>query len=97
MFIEGDLHLVDLAWCACLTQEEYREVLNQFPAYKQAIEQNKIEYKEYSIIAYTKTPMNSDELVQYFEAHELYDGRNGKELFCELHKSRWKSFGTDAI
>lgn len=96
VFVEGDLHPADLAWCACLTQEEYREVLSQFPLYEQAIEQNKIEYKEYSIIAYTQIPMIPDELVQYFEAHELYDGRKGKELFCELHKSRWEKFGNDA-
>lgn len=95
-FVEGDLHPADLAWCACLTQEEYREVLNQFPTYEEAIEQNKTEYKEYSIIAYTKIPEITEELVQYFEAHELYDGRKGKELFCELHKSRWKKFGSEA-
>lgn len=95
-YVEGDLHPADMAWCACLTQEEYQEVCTRYTQFQQAIRENSTKWNQYIIIAYTKIPDISEELYHYFEAHELYDGRNSKELYCELHKSRWKQFGQEA-
>ena len=96
LYVEGDLHPADMAWCACLTQEEYKEVCQQYPEYKKAFEENKSQWHEYVILAYTKIVGLSEQLFHYFEQKEIYDGRSSNELFCEIHKSRWQRFGEEA-
>lgn len=96
IFVEGDLHPADMAWCACLTADQYIELCVKYPNYVKAFEENKAKWNEYVILAYTKIENLNQELLCFFESHEVYDGRVGKELFCELHKSRWAKFGQEA-
>lgn len=96
LYVEGDLHPTDMAWCACLTQEEYQGVCRKYPEYEGAFEKNKSQWKEYVILAYTKVTGLSEQLLRYFEQKEIYDGRRSKEIFCEIHKSRWQRFGEEA-
>ncbi|ABX42582.1 P-loop NTPase family protein [Lachnoclostridium phytofermentans] len=96
LYVEGDLHPADMAWCACLTQEEYDTVCNQYPEHREDFERNITKWKDYVILAYIKVPSISEELFSYFESKELYDGRVNMELFCGIHQSRWEKFGKEA-
>ncbi len=96
IFVEGDLHPADMAWCACLTADQYIKLCYKYPHYVKAFEDNKANWNEYVILAYNKIKNLSQELLSYFESQEVYDGRVGKELFCELHKSLWTKFGQEA-
>lgn len=96
LYVEGDLHPADMAWCACLTQEEYDTVCNQYPEHREDFERNKTIWNDYVILAYIKVPSMSGELFSYFESKELYDDRVNMELFCGIHQSRWERFGKEA-
>lgn len=96
IYVEGDLHPADMAWCACLTADEYIELCDKYPDNANAFEENRTNWNNHVIIAYTKIDNISQELISFFENHEFYDGRVGKELFCSVHKSRWEKFGQEA-
>jgi Cdc6-like AAA superfamily ATPase len=96
IFIEGDLHPADMAWSACLTANQYKELCAKYPNYVKAFEINKSIWDDYVILAYTKIENLNQELYDFFESQEVYDGRVTKELFCQLHKSRWAKFGQEA-
>lgn len=96
LYIEGDLHPADTAWCACLTIDEYQDICHQYPSYVKSFEQNKSEWNEYVILAYTKINNLDEELASYLKGKEIYDGRVGKERFLELHKSRWEKFSQES-
>lgn len=95
IFVEGDLHPADMAWCACLTADQYIELCVKYPNLVKTFEENKVIWNDYVILAYTKIENIKQELFCFFESHEVYDGRIGKELFCKLHKSRWAKFGQE--
>lgn len=96
LYVEGDLHPTDMAWCACLTAQEYQSICREYPEYVGSFEQNKEEWDGNIILAYTKIEGLKQELVCYFEQKEIYDGHVGKERFCALQKGRWKEFGLKA-
>ncbi len=96
LFVEGDLHPADMAWCACLTKEQYKNLCLEYRQYANAFDENITTWKDYIILAYTKIEHMEQELFHRLESHEVYDGQVGRELFCELHKSRWEKFGQEA-
>lgn len=96
LYLEGDLHPADLGWCACMTQEEYYAIYNQYPQYREDFEKNKTVWNDDVILAYTKVENLNEEMYSYFESKELYDGRRENELFCGVHESRWQKFGEEA-
>jgi len=96
LYVEGDLHPADMAWCALLTDNEYKEICDSYPWYVQELEYNKTIWNGYVIVAYTKIQNLDFTLYNYFESKEVYDGRLDTETFCGLHENRWKRFGQQA-
>lgn len=98
LYNEGDSHPVDLAWNALLTKEEYKRLINNNnKEYENVLKENSIFEEDYVIVAYTKLGLNKDqnELMKYFEAHEVYDGRVSLDIFKEIHLRRWRRFGQE--
>ena len=52
LYLEGDLHPADMAWCALMTNKEYKEICDSYPWYVQELEQNKAVWNGYVIEAY---------------------------------------------
>jgi len=96
LYVEGDLHPADMAWCALLTNKEYKEICDSYPWYVQELEHNKTVWDGYIIVAYTKIQNLDSKLYNYFESKEVYDGRIDIETFCAVHENRWKKFGQQA-
>lgn len=96
LYLEGDLHPVDLAWCAYLTIEAYQDLCIQYPEFVPAFERNKVNWQDHIVLAYTKIENLSSDLYASLESHEVYDNRIGKEAFFNLHQQRWAQFGGEA-
>ncbi|MDO5293035.1 MAG: hypothetical protein Q4F05_09825 [bacterium] len=96
LYTEGDLHPTDMAWCAFLTKEEFQTLCILHPDLTGQLEENKKEWNDHIILAYTKIPNLDSQLFSYLESKEIYDGRVDTETFCELNKDRFKQFGTTA-
>jgi Thymidylate kinase len=97
LYNEGDLHPVDLAWNALLTKEEYKSLIKNNKEFENTIKENSIFEDGYVIVAYTKLGLSKDQndLMKYFEAHEVYDGRVSLDMFKEIHLRRWRKFGQE--
>jgi len=96
LYVEGDLHPADMAWCALMTNEEYKEICDSYPWYVQELGQNKNVWNGYVIVAYTKIQNLDSKLYNYFESKEVYDGRKDIETFCGVNENRWRKFGKQA-
>ncbi|MCM1991621.1 thymidylate kinase [Oceanirhabdus seepicola] len=94
LYSEGDAHPADLGWNACLTIDEYKEVVKDNPEIEDKLKENTKFEGDYVVIAYTKLglPMKGSELIKYLETKEVYDGKATLEIFKELHFQRWKQF-----
>lgn len=94
LYSEGDMHPADMAWNALLTREEYNNAINENIEYKKIIKANSIFEDDYVIVAYTKLGFHNNEnkLMDYLEAHEIYDGRVSIEIFKDIHLKRWVKF-----
>ena len=94
LYNEGEAHPVDMAWNAYLTLDEYEALLSKYPEYSDVIKTHTQFEAEYVTIAYTKLGFypNQNELMDYLEAHEVYDGRVDLATFEKLHLKRWSSF-----
>jgi len=94
LFYEGDSHPVDLAWIASVPIDEYNDLLIQNPQLKGIIQENTKVDKDYAYVAYTQLGMypQENELMKYFEDHEVYNARVSLETFQKLHMNRWKEY-----
>jgi adenylate kinase family enzyme len=94
LYNEGDLHPVDMAWNALLSQGEYEDLIRKNKEYEKIIKENSIFERDYVILAYTKLGLNKDQndLMKKFEAHEVYDGRVSLDVFKDTHLKRWRKF-----
>jgi cytidylate kinase len=97
LYNEGDLHPVDLAWNALLTKEEYKSLIKNNKEFENVLKENSIFEDDYVIVAYTKLGLYKDQndLMKYFESHEVYDGRVSLDMFKEIHLRRWRKFGQE--
>ena len=98
LFCEGDVHPADLSWCSYLSIDEYNNIIYRYPQYSEVIKQNTVLEDEYAVVAYTKLGFypSENELMKYFEDHEVYDGRVPLERFSKIHFQRWGRFADNA-
>ncbi|WP_160684526.1 AAA family ATPase [Clostridium sp. C2-6-12] len=97
LYNEGDLHPVDMAWNALLSQGEYEDLIRENKEYEKVIKENSVLEGDYVIVAYTKLGLYKDQnnLMKKFEAHEVYDGRVSLDMFKDIHLKRWRKFGEE--
>lgn len=91
---EGDLHPVDLAWCAVFDEDAYTKVCH---ACDDVLDQIKLHTKildDKYVVAYTHIglPMKDERIRALFEPREIYGGHVDKETFLEIHKTLWQSY-----
>jgi hypothetical protein len=90
---EGDLHPIDLAWCAILTETEYNELLNKHRKYKEQIIKHSAKRDIGYIVAYTLIRVEDDDVSFYsdYEPYEIYKS-NDFEHFKNTHLTLWNTF-----
>ena len=98
MFTEGDLHPVDLAWCAWLRAGEYEGLLDRFPEHAGLLKANSEVTGTDAAVAYTRLGLNPNEseLLQYLSDREVFQGRVSPDEFRDIHLQRWSSFAERA-
>ncbi len=95
VFREGDYSPVELAWCAYVTEEEYRQVLDKYKDIRALIEEKSHREKDHRIICYTQVITDFPGFHKDLEQYEIYNGRCSFADFKETVYSRYKSWNGD--
>lgn len=89
---EGDYSPVELAWCALMSEAEYEEILEKYPALREDIIEHTVREKEYRIVMYTQIRTEQKEFYQELEGFEIYNGRKPLSEIKEIVFSRYEGF-----
>jgi len=89
---EGDYSPVDLAWCAWMEENEYKEVLKRYEPIRDEIVKNTVQEQEHFVIPYTKIITDIPNFHKELEKYEIYNGRKGFREWKELIFSRYRNF-----
>lgn len=98
MYQEGDLHPIDLAWCAILTKDEYYGILAHYPLLKDEIIGLTQPMDDLFVVAYTKVnpkiaPQSFYKELSNFEIYQNYS----LKYFKDMHHKLWNRFGNEAL
>lgn len=98
MYQEGDLHPIDLAWCAILTKDEYQMILNHYPMLKDDMMKLTQTMDDLYVVAYTKVNHNiaPQSFYQELSNHEIYRSPS-LQHFKEMHLKLWNRFVDTAL
>ena len=92
VFREGDYNPVELAWCAFVGKEKYREILDKYALIRSEIEEKSHAEDDHMVISYTQILTDIPGFHKDLEQYEIYNGRVGREDFENiilLRYSKW--------
>ena len=108
VYREGDYNPVELAWCAYMTEEEYRAALVKYQAISEEIERWTVREPATCetepiaddceqlplryIVPYTRIITDEPGFHKYMEQFEIYQGRKSPEEFQQIILGRYKAF-----
>lgn len=95
VFREGDYSPVELAWCAYVTDEQYRNVLQKYPDVKAEIEEKTVEEDKHKIICYTQILTDIPDFHKDLEKYEIYNGNLDKESFENVVSGRFRKWDNE--
>jgi len=92
-FQEGDLHPIDLAWCAIVDEKKYEDFQHKYPLLKEDMIKHSKRLGKQWIIAYTRVDFRKATKAFYdeMEQYEIYRSKTLKP-FKDLHEKLWTSF-----
>ncbi len=96
VFREGDYSPVELAWCAYVTEKQYREILLRYAAIEAQIKQKTFSEGSYKIVCYTQILTEIPGFHKDLEKYEIYNGNLDKESFESVvleRFERWNETG----
>ena len=94
---EGDYSPVELAWCACLNEEQYQKILKKYPEMREAIEEKTYAEGEKKIVCYTKIRTENHGFYQDLEQYEIYNNRVSREAFQDIVLRRYRDWKQDGM
>lgn len=92
VFREGDFSPVELAWCAYVTEEEYKGLLLQYPHLDSEIRKKTVKEGERRIICYTQILTDVPGFHKDLERFEIYNGNLDQESFQNVVLSRYEKW-----
>ena len=92
VFREGDYSPVELAWCAYVTEEQYRKVLTSYPSLEEEIEGKTVTEGVHKIICYTQILTDVPNFHRSLEKFEIYNGNLDKESFENVILERFRKW-----
>ncbi len=95
LFIEGDLHPIDLAWCSYTDDTTYHRLLERFPEQAAQIQSHSRFEDGHWITAYTQVRPAPKRFYDAFEMHEVYRYQD-LEPFHKIHVARYQTFAETA-
>lgn len=81
VFREGDFSPVELAWCAYVTEEQYNNILMDYPSIVEEIKAKTVIEGALRIICYTQILTDIPDFHKNLEKFEIYNGNLDKEAF----------------
>ena len=91
VFREGDYSPVELAWCAYVSNDKYRDILEKYSELKERIKENSHAEGGHTVICYTRVMTDNRAFYNDLEQYEIYNGRLRPDEFDKLVLDR---FGT---
>ena len=90
VYREGDYSPVELAWCAYVTEEKYREILDRYPMLRTEIEAKTTMEGDHRVICYTQIITDVPGFHKDLEQYEIYNrGHESEEEFRRIILSRY--------
>ncbi|MDE7273545.1 MAG: deoxynucleoside kinase [Lachnospiraceae bacterium] len=90
VFREGDYSPVELAWCAYVTGEQHRKVLEDYPSIASEIREKTVTEGEHKIICYTQILTDIPDFHRNLERFEIYNGNLDKASFEKVILERFR-------
>lgn len=93
---EGDLHPIDLAWCAILSKNQYEDILFRYPELKCDIKQHTKHVHNRYIFAYTKVDHTVASKAFYTDmaTYEIFREKSINTFF-NMHLKLWQTFSEE--
>lgn len=98
VYREGDYCPVEFAWCAYMTEKEYRNAVRRFPALEEELARwtvtEKDRYnpeKDRYFVMYTRIITDEPGFHKYMEEFEIYGGRKSTEEFTKIILERYEN------
>lgn len=92
VFHEGDLSPIELAWCAYVTEEQYNNILRDYPSLQEEIKAKTVIENEHRIICYTQILTDVPNFHRNLEKYEIYNGNLSREAFENAIFGRFKKW-----
>ncbi|MDE7340367.1 MAG: deoxynucleoside kinase [Lachnospiraceae bacterium] len=96
VFREGDFSPVELAWCAYVTEEQYNNILKDYPSIGEEIKAKTVIEGGHRIICYTQILTDIPDFHKNLEKFEIYNGNLDREPFENMifeRFGRWSGEG----
>ncbi len=93
MFQEGDLHPIDLAWCAILDEVKYQQVISDYPMLKDDLLRLTKKINDNYVLAYTKVNhrLAPKSFYDSMGSYEIYRSET-LAPFKDIHQKLWYDF-----
>lgn len=92
VFREGDFSPVELAWCAYVTEEQYNDILKDYPSLQEEITAKTVIEDEHRIICYTQILTDVPNFHRNLERYEIYNGNLARESFENVVFGRFNNW-----
>ena len=92
---EGDHSPVELAWCAYVDKDTYKEILEKYDAIRNEIEEKSFEEGDRMIICYTRILTDIPGFHKDLERYEIYNGNLSPEAFEDVVLKRLRNWTGD--
>lgn len=95
VFHEGDYSPTELAWCAYVTEDKYRQIIDKYSDIRSLIEEKSHIEDDHRVICYTQVITDVPGFHKDLEQYEIYNGRLSFEDFRNVVISRYKRWNGD--
>ena len=92
LFREGDYSPVELAWCAYVAENQYRNILAKYPALENEISGKTIVEGDHRIICYTQILTDVVGFHKDLEQYEIYNGNLDRNSFEKIILERYEGW-----
>lgn len=92
VFREGDYSPIELAWCAYVTEKQYRDILAHYPTLAHEIDDKTVLEDDHRIICYTQILTDMRGFHKDLEQYEIYNGNIDRNLFENIVLSRYEKW-----
>ena len=97
VFREGDYSPVELAWCACVSEEKYQEILDKYNDIRREIEEKSHAEEDRVIICYTQVITDIPGFHKDLEQYEIYNNRMAYDEWKKVILKRFSKWSDDGM